>query len=272
MTAALLILRAQGPIAVHTTLIGVGVLALLESRALVSTTLWYVAAGSMALRIAWDWPLADNHMYLLGYWCLAIALALGSNSPAQTLGRAARWLLACAFTLAVVWKGLLSPDFLDGRFFRMTLIVDERFEHLVRLAGGMSLDELDRHRAALVPLGAGAELAPDDSLVEPPQLQRLARALTWGGFATEAALAAAFLVPLSHDRRWIRHVLLLAFCAATYALVPVAGFGWLLLAMGACQRPSGRVWRLAYIAVWLLVLAGTELPWLGWLADRLGRS
>ena len=117
----------------------------------------------------------------------------------------------------------------------MTMIVDERFEALVRLAGGLSADEIEQHRAALQPLGAGAELAIDDSLVEPPAFRRLALLLTWGGVGMEAALAAVFLAPLSPGLFWLRHALLLAFCAVTYAVAPVAGFGWLLLAMGASQ-------------------------------------
>lgn len=271
MTAVLLLLRAQGPPVVWASLTAIGTLALFEPRALVSAPLWYAAAGLFTVRIASDWPLADNHIYLLTYWCLAIALALGRPS-ASSLPRMARGLLAAAFGLAVVWKVVLSSDFVDGRFFRMTLIVDERFEDIVRLVGGMTLDDLEGHRAALVPLGSGAELAFDDDLIEPLELRRLALALTWGGLIAEAALALAFLLPLPSRHLWLRHVLLLAFCAATYPLVPVAGFGWLLLAMGASQRPPARAWSVAYIAVWLLVLAGTGLPWARWLVDVLGHA
>ena len=38
-----------------------------------------------AIRIADDWPLADNHIYLLGYWLLAVSLALRSRDAAATL-------------------------------------------------------------------------------------------------------------------------------------------------------------------------------------------
>jgi hypothetical protein len=154
----------------------------------------------------------------------------------------------------------------------MTMIVDERFEALVRLAGGLSADEIEQHRAALQPLGAGAELAIDDSLVEPPAFRRLALLLTWGGVGIEAALAVVFLAPLSPGLHWLRHGLLLAFCAVTYAVAPVAGFGWLLLAIGASQIDEPRRWwGAAYVTAWLLVLAGSELPWAPWLAAMLGR-
>jgi hypothetical protein len=91
------------------------------------------------------------------------------------------------------------------------------------------------------------------------------------GLLMEAAVAVVFLLPLPARWRWARHALLLVFCAATYPIAPVAGFGWLLLAIGVSQAPSSPQWRAAYIGVWVGVLAGTELPWAGWLADALGR-
>lgn len=271
MTAVLLLLRPQGPPVVQVAQLGIAALMLFGSGLLLRTDVWFSTAAVVAMRIAWDWPLADNHIYLLAYWCLAIALALGAPNPAATLQAAARWLLAAAFTLAVVWKGLLSPDYIDGRFFRMTLIVDERFEDLVRLAGGMTRADLDRHRMALTPLGAGAELAPDDTLVEPAALGRLAQLLTWGGLLLEAAIAVALLAPLGPRHRWIRHALLILFCVVIYPIAPVAGFGWLLLAMGVVSAETAS-WRAAYVAAWLIVLAGTALPWTGWVADALGRA
>ena len=58
------------------------------------------------------------------------------------------------------------------------------------------------------------------------------------------------------------------FCSTTYALAPVAGFGWLIAVMGLAQcRPTQRVARAAYIAVFLLILMYAEVPWTGVLAD-----
>lgn len=271
MTAVLLLLRPQGPPAVQVAQLGIAALLLFGSSLIVRADAWLSAAAIVAMRIAWDWPLADNHVYLLAYWCLAIGLALGAPNPTTTLQASGRWLLAAAFALAVLWKALLSPDFIDGRFFRMTLIVDERFEDLVRLTTGMTRAEIDRHRMALVPLGAGAELAADETLVEPAALGRLARGLTWGGLLLEAAIAAAFLAPIGASRLWIRHALLILFCVATYPIAPVPGFGWLLLAIGVVSAQSPR-WQAAYVGAWLIVLAGSGVPWTGWVADGLGRS
>ena len=65
-----------------------------------------------------------------------------------------------------------------------------------------------------------------------------------------------------------RHGLLLTFCFTTYALAPVAGFGWLLATMGLAQcRPGQSVLRGAYVAVFILILMYSEIPWTGILAD-----
>ncbi len=65
---------------------------------------WMLVAALVAARIVAVWPLSDNHIYLLAYWCLAIGLALSSPSPAATLSTSSRWLLGAMFAMAVVWK------------------------------------------------------------------------------------------------------------------------------------------------------------------------
>ena len=65
--------------------------------------------------------------------------------------------------------------------------------------------------------------------------------------------------------------LLLGFCVVTYAFAPVAGFGWLLLVMGAAQTDEADVWlRRAYVAAFLVVLFYSEVPWAGLLLDLTG--
>ena len=58
------------------------------------------------------------------------------------------------------------------------------------------------------------------------------------------------------------------FCVTTYALAPVAGFGWLIAAMGLAQcRPDQRTLRGAYIAVFVADPLYSEIPWTGVLAE-----
>ena len=59
-----------------------------------------------------------------------------------------------------------------------------------------------------------------------------------------------------------RHGAILLFCLATYAVAPVAGFGWLLLIMGlANSAVDQRALRAAYVATFCVVLLYAEIPW-----------
>ena len=93
-------------------------------------------------------------------------------------------------------------------------------------------------------------------LQEDPPNEALAAVFPGWGILIESAVAVAFLVPLR--RRWegLRPATLIAFAAATYLVVPVGGFGTLLLVLGSAQTSSDRL-RVAYLwgAVGLLLWA-----------------
>jgi hypothetical protein len=261
LTAIALLLRPMGPWFVSPVILSAGVLVLIFPRALRNRTIWRALALLVAIRIADDWPLADNHIYLLCYWLLAVALALQTTDPPGGVAVSSRLLIGLAFAFAVLWKVALSPDFADGRFFRVTLLTDPRFGAASQLFGGLSKPELDANREAVAPLPHGAELADPPQVTEPRRLRAFAMLSTWGIVALEAAVAAMMLAPARRTGVW-RHVLLLAFCGITYAFAPVAGFGWLLLVMGLAQVEERQVWiaRL-YVVTFLVVLFYDQLPW-----------
>jgi hypothetical protein len=233
---------------------------------------WILVALFVAARIVAVWPLSDNHIYLLAYWCLAIGLALSSANPAGTLSVSSRWLLGGAFAMAVLWKAALSPDYVDGRFFRVTLLTDERFADASLVFGGLSREQMIQNRAFLEPLPEGAELLTPPPFVEPPRLRAFAAAATWGGLLLEGLIALTCLVPVKGRLDLARHGLLLAFCVTTYALAPVAGFGWLIATMGLAQcRPHQQSLHGAYLAVFILILLYSEFPWTGVLAEWAAR-
>jgi hypothetical protein len=94
---------------------------------------------------------------------------------------------------------------------------------------------------------------------------------TYGVLALEALVALACLVPLRGRAATLGHLPLLLFCLVTYAFAPVAGFGWLLLAMGlASCRPEQWLLRGSYITMWLLVLLFDEIPWASLLVEWRG--
>ena len=143
LTAIALLLRRWGP-GTSPAILALATLVLVSSRPAVGA-LWGALALLVAVRIAADW-LADNHIYLLSYWSLGTALALGTATRRSCRG--SRWLLGLAFAFAVLWKGVLSPDYLDGRFFRVTL-TDPRFEDAALLFGGVTPETLAANRHAL---------------------------------------------------------------------------------------------------------------------------
>jgi hypothetical protein len=273
LAAIMLLLRPMGPWFVRPGVLAAAALVLVSPRALRTPAIWAGVATLVAVRIAEDWPLADNHIYLLAYWTLAVALALRGDNMAAALGAMSRWLLGLAFAFAVIWKVLLAPDFLDGRFFRVTLLTDPRFAEAAVLIGGLTADDLEANRRALVPLPDGAELAEPPAVAEPARLRALAAVATWGIVILEASVAVLMLGPARRVPAWLRHIALLVFCLVTYAFAPVAGFGWLLLVMGAVQTADSDVWlRRGYLAAFLVVLVYSEVPWAALLLDLVGEA
>ena len=90
--------------------------------------------------------------------------------------------------MAIIWKAVLSPDYLDGRFFHVTLLTDPRLEDVTRLFGGLTAQQLDESREYLQPLPEGAELLDEPSLAEPRSFRLLAAVSTWGLLAVERRL------------------------------------------------------------------------------------
>jgi hypothetical protein len=173
LTAIALLLRPMGPW-FRPAILAAAVIVLIVPRALRHPLMWGGVCLFIAIRIASDWPLADNHIYLLCYWSLAIALALRTPHVSRTLAFTSRWLVGLAFAFAVLWKAVLAPDFLDGRFFRVTLLTDPRFDAVVQLIGALSQEQLDANREALVPLPHGVELLDPPVVHEPARLRALA--------------------------------------------------------------------------------------------------
>jgi hypothetical protein len=101
-------------------------------------------------------------------------------------------------------------------------------------------------------------------------LRAFAWAGTWGIVLLETAVALFMLLPTGPQIEAARHTALLTFCVTTYAVAPVAGFGWLLLVMGAAQVGASQRWlRNTYVGAFVLVLFYSEVPWTGIVLDLL---
>ena len=263
LTLVELLLRPMGPWFVSAFMLLLALLGLISVAMLRAPATWLTLAALNAVHLVVDWPLPDNHLYLLAYWCLGAGIALRLSEPSRALAQTGRQLLALAFAFAVLWKAVLSPDYRDGRFFAVTMLTDDRFSDTVQFLGGLSKAQLAESREYLTPLPEGAELLNPPHLHATPRFWRVVRGVTWGGLALEAAIAALWLAPIrSGALLTARHVAVLLFCVGTYAFAPVAGFGWLLLVLGLATTTSDqRRLRVAYVSTFCIVLLYAEIPW-----------
>jgi hypothetical protein len=200
-----------------------------------------------------NWYSIDNHQHLIGYWCLAIFLALFTTDPEKSTATSARLLIGLAFLFATLWKAI-SGDYLEGAFFHYSLLEDERFGFVAKYLGGLTDEIILANYQAMQRL-----LAPDSSLVMiqlqgSPWISVIAQFLTWWTILIEGVIATAFLWPKD---KWIskwRDILLFLFLLTTYAVTPVIGFGWILIAMGAAQYTSTfRYTPLGYLSIFLVL-------------------
>lgn len=261
-----LLLRPVGSWTLRPFILGLAAMALLRSRWLRQPLLWLLLAGLTGARAILDWPMADNHAYLLAYWCLAVALALMATDADRALAVNGRLLIGLVFLFACLWKFGLSADYLDGTFFQVTMLTDPRFQGFAQVAGGLDAqaydtlsDFLSQHRDAAPSIDSG-------DINVPARFKAVALAATGWNLLINLALAIAFLWPARPAPQRLRHGLLLVYCAITYAVATVDGFGWLLLAMGAAQcRLEQHRTRIAYAAVFVLIIFYREVDW----ADRV---
>lgn len=225
--------------------------------------IWLLLAGAVASWVIPAWSFMDNHGYLLVYWCLALFASLAwSNHPAETLATNARIMIGLVFGLAVLWKVVLSPDFMNGDFFRVVFLVDPRFRTFTELAGGMTA-KIAQHNAELVQqLRRGQLGLTSVKLAEPHAQVVLAHLTTWWTAIVEATVAVTFLIPRRFRLSKIRDWMLIFFCWFTYPFASVAGFGWLLTVMGVSQvEPERRVTRAFYLGTFALILIDKLVPW-----------
>jgi hypothetical protein len=269
LTLLTLLLRHIGTGVLRPLILGLAALGLLLPNLLRRPGLWGVLTCLTGLRVVLDWSLADNHAYLLGYWCLAVSLAVSSQDVGKCLAINGRLLIGWAFVFAVVWKLLLSPDYLDGRFFRVIMLTDPRFSAFAQLVGGLTPDLLADLRSFVQ--GQSLETLPTPS--EPVRFLWLAQVATLWTIIIEGAVALTFLWPVDRRLSSFRDATLLCFCLTTYAVAPVEGFGWLLISMGVAQCDPRRHWTtLWYLATFGVILLYRELPWMQWLVEHWQNS
>ena len=253
LTLVALLLQPIGDWFVRPSVLLLACAGLLAPRFRDLPALWLLLAVLAGWRVIADWPLADNHAYLLGYWCLAAFMALRVEPSGPILARTAGLLLGLVFLFATLWKGL-TPNYVDGRFFANALVTDPRFEDFTLLSGGLDPQTLYHNRDVL-------ELAIDARTIEPPAFRVLVNLITWWTLVIEGLLAVVWLLPARSLAGRQRHWLMVLFCVSTYAVATVAGFGWLIVAMAVTTLRVEQT-RLAflYLLSFALILVFKHVP------------
>lgn len=198
---------------------------------------WLVALAILGVSGLHNWYSIDNHQYLLMYWCLALCLATGLSGPPrdQALATGSALMLGLVMALATGQK-LSSGSYVNGSFFEYMLLRDSRFRSVSWLLGGVPLGDLQMNRILESRLIEGA--VETVTLETTTRIRALALLLSWLTILIEGTLALLFLMPRPGRRLHLwRAGGLFGFVLATYAVAPVVGFGWILIAMGVAQLP-----------------------------------
>ncbi len=241
---------------------------LLAPGAFRSSSLWIGLALLTGWRAYSDWPLADNHAYLLAYWCLALAVSFMLRHSDKSVALNARYLIGLVFAFAAVQKGM-TTNYTDGSFFTTLFLLDDRFEDLTVLLTSLTYQDIDDARGWLESAqpGEGLSMAPPIAL--PQSLYLLSSFATWWNLLEQIAVGAAFLSPAGSWAYRYRDGFLLLFCVTAYAIAPVPSFGWLLISMAAGQCESDAT-RAKYLLVFGLLAIYYYVPWAGLLVDLFG--
>lgn len=216
---------------------------------------WLTLAVIFAFRSISDWWIQDNHLFLFSYWTLALCLALRLPDPDAALRTSARLMIGFSFAFATLWKGFLSPDYMDGSYFHFTVLGDPRFYDLGAIVGRVSPGAQSTNIELMGMLGRWRPDVPAVTLQSTPFLALLAQFLTWWTVVIEGMLGLCFLWPGRRGPARIRNWVLLLFGLTTYTVATVPTFGWVLMTFGAAQcEKDERGMRLAYTLACGLIL------------------
>jgi hypothetical protein len=239
-----------------------------------SRHLWYAVLALLIAANYYDRYLIDNHKYLMTYWVLAVFLASTRDDAGErdrVISFNGRILLGLCFLFAVIAK-LLSADYLNGGFFRHTLLLDSRFSSFTSLVGGVDSVALSEVKASAHDLRSAYLLNVDVSqakLFASRRFSLLVWFMTFWTISIESALAVVFLWP-KHKKfvEWGRRYLLWIFLITTYSVALVSGFAWTLAVMGLAQLPKTHArFRIVYIFLVAVVLQFYEIHYTNFLQN-----
>jgi len=235
-------------------------LMLLSPTLMVAQLPWLIIAGAAIVVNAMHWYTIDNHKYLITYWCIVCALAVGTRDPDKVLMTNARALIVLVFGFAVFWK-VYAGQYLDGSFMHFTFLQDGRLETPARVIGGLAADTLPGNYRMGSLLRAVPWNESQVTLASSEALRLVTLVASYWTLLIEIAVPLAFLVPAASWLGKWRHALLMVFIGTTYFLLPVLGFAFMLTLLGIAQcGPSMRKTRICYLLLFVFVQMA-RTPW-----------
>ena len=254
-----LILRPIGSWEIRVPVLITSILGLVIPGLLKNPVIWFLLTGFTLSRVIFDWPLSDNHAYLLFLWCFAIFIS-ALKKDKILLTKNARLMIGLVFLFAFIWKAFLSPDFLDKRFFSVNMIEDPRFSEFTQVTCNISKDDLDYFRDYVKQHVDGNLVFAEVINFNLKCINKIAGFLTYYTIVLELLIALFFLIPKKISISKYRDYFLILFCISVYSVATVEGFGWLLIAMGISQSDNKKLPILLYILSFFIILFYREVP------------
>lgn len=267
LTLVDLILRPVGSTEIRVPILVAAVIGLVIPKILRNAALWFLLTGITLTRVIADWPLSDNHAYLLFIWCFAIFISALRKDEVM-LAKNAKLMIGLVFAFAFIWKVLLSADYLDGRFFSFAMIEDGRFSEFTQLVCNINKDDLYDFRDYITQHVDGQLLHTIPIQFNIGCVNKVSGFITYYTLLLELLVSIMFLFPRKLKLSIYRDYFLILFCISIYSVATVEGFGWLLIAMGVCQSNNKRLPILLYNLSFLMILFYREVSVAGVILDN----
>jgi len=247
-------------------ILSLAAIGLLSSRLCKHPLLWFSLFLLTGFRVFDQWPMADNHAYLLALWCLTFFLTSYRESSTRILANNARILIGLVFLLASFQK-ISAADYMNGTFFRYLFLTDDRFEDFAVLFGNISYQQIDDARKLLDAYLFSPTLFHGEIVPISVEFNLLVMLATWWNVLDQIIVACCFLSPTNSLLYKHRDFVLLVFCITTYAVAPVPGFAWLLISMALAQSEPKSHIQISYFITFFIVLFYYQIHWTTLLVD-----
>jgi len=224
---------------------------------------WLGLAAIFTYVVANQWHPVANHKILTTYWLWVLAfMHLASNEQLKhkILVTNARFLVIFTMLGACIQK-LLSPSYIDGSFFEMTLLTETYFKFILETFGiTPELSHLAKSTIRAIQTPSIKLTVDAVKLPVTPLYSGLAMAVTVWNLGIQFVLEALCLFKAKRVQICF-HLLMLFFIHTTYIVAPFIGFGWLICIL--CYAFSAHIFpkiSLAYLLS-IVVLGVYESPW-----------